>query len=393
MTSSTFEEAYNIVISSAKPLNKDATTLEHALNRVLAEDIFSDMDIPPFDKSAMDGYACRREDLYSKLEVLETIAAGSIPTMTIGKNQCSKIMTGAKIPEGADCVLMVEQTQITGQNKIHFTGKITANNISYKAEDLKKGEIVLGKGILLKPQHIAILASIGCCNIPVSKQPRVAIISTGDELVEPSEIPAPAQIRNSNAYQLITQVVNAHAIPVYYGIAKDDPVLTETMINKALSENNVVLITGGVSMGDYDFVPEILRKNNIKLLFEKLEVKPGRPTVFGINDSKYVFGLPGNPVSSYVIFEMLTKPLLFKMMRYDYTPPKIMVPLESGYSRKNADRLTWIPVRFTENGGVNLVEYHGSAHVLSLCSADGLVTIPIGVTEIKKGDLVDVRQI
>ncbi len=389
----TFEEAYNIVVSSAKPLNKDATTLEHAINRALAEDIFSDMDMPPFDRSAMDGYACRREDLYNELEVIGTIAAGDIPMMSTGKNQCSKIMTGAKIPEGADCVLMVEQTQITGQNKIHFTGKITANNISYTAEDLKKGEIVLRKGILLKPQHIAILASIGCCNIPVSKQPRVAIISTGNELVEPSEVPAPAQIRNSNAYQLITQVVNAHAIPVYYGIAKDDHGLTETMINKALSENDVVLITGGVSMGDYDFVPEILRKNNIKLLFEKLEVKPGRPTVFGINDSKYVFGLPGNPVASFVIFEMLVKPLIYKLMNNNYIPSCINVPLESGYSRKKADKLTWVPVRFTENGGVNLVEYHGSAHILSLCSANGLITIPIGVTEIKKGDLVDVRQI
>ncbi|MFA5780772.1 MAG: gephyrin-like molybdotransferase Glp [Bacteroidales bacterium] len=389
----TFEEAYNIVVSSAKPLNKDAATLEYALNRALAEDIFSDMDMPPFDRSAMDGYACRREDLYNELEVIETIAAGDIPMMSTVKNQCSKIMTGAKIPEGADCVLMVEQTQITGQNKIHFTGKITANNISYTAEDLKKGEIVLRKGILLKPQHIAILASIGCCNIPVSKQPRVAIISTGNELVEPSEVPAPTQIRNSNAYQLITQVVNAHAIPVYYGIAKDDHGLTETMINKALSENDVVLITGGVSMGDYDFIPEILRKNNIKLLFEKLEVKPGRPTVFGINDNKYIFALPGNPVASFVIFEMLVKPLIHKLMGNTYVPSCINVTMESGYSRKNADRLAWVPVRFTENGGVDLVEYHGSAHVLSLCSADGLVTIPIGVTEIKKGERVDVRQI
>ena len=389
----TFEEAYNIVISSTKPLNKDTATLEYALNRVLAEDIFSDTDIPPFDKSAMDGYACRREDLHNELEVLETIAAGSIPAMTIGKNKCSKIMTGAKIPEGADCVIMVEQAEITGQNKIRFTGKNTANNISYKAEDLKKGEIVLRKGILLKPQHVAILASAGFCNVPVYKQPRVAIISTGDELIEPSEALGATQIRNSNAYQLIAQVANAHAIPVYYGIAKDDPVVTETMINKALFENDVVLITGGVSMGDYDFVPEILRKNNIKILFEKLEVKPGRPTVFGISDNKYIFGLPGNPVSSYVIFEMLAKSLLCKMMGYDYTTTKITVPLESGYSRKNADRLAWVPVKFTENGGVDLVEYHGSAHVLSLCLADGLITIPIGVTEIKKGESVDVRQI
>lgn len=389
----TFEEAYNIVVSSAKPLNKDAATLEHALNRVLAEDIFSDMDMPPFDRSAMDGYACRREDLYNELEVLETITAGSIPTMTIGKNQCSKIMTGAKIPEGADCVLMVEQTQITGKNKIHFTGKITANNISYKAEDLKKGEIVLRKGILLKPQHIAILASIGCCNIPVSEQPRVAIISTGDELVEPSEIPGPTQIRNSNAYQLITQVINAHAIPVYYGIAKDDPEFTETIINKALSENDVVLLTGGVSMGDYDFVPAVLKKNNIYLLFEKLEVKPGRPTVFGINDSKYVFGLPGNPVASFVIFETLVKPLIHKIMNCDYKPPIIRVPLESGYSCTKTDRLAWVPVKFTEKGGADCVEYHGSAHVHSLSSADGLIAVQIGVTEIKKGEMVDVRQI
>ena len=389
----TFEEAYNIVISSPVLLKKETVILEQALSRTLAEDISSDTDIPPFDKSAMDGYACRREDLQNELESLETIAAGSIPSKPIGKNQCSKIMTGAKIPDGADCVIMVEHTEITDKNKICFKGKNTANNISYKAEDVKKGEIVLKKGVLIQPQHIAVLASAGCYNTPVYKRAKVAVISTGDELVEPYNIPSSVQIRNSNAYQLITQALKTGAIPAYYGIAKDDPHITKTLIDKAFSENDVVLITGGVSMGDFDFIPEVLKENSIKILFEKLDVKPGRPTVFGTCNNKYIFGLPGNPVSSFVIFEMLVKPFLYKMMGYVFLPKDNFIPLEFGFTRKKSDRLSWIPVRYNKKGNVEIIEYHGSAHIHSLCFADGIITIPKDVNEIKNGERVSVRQI
>lgn len=391
-TMTTFEEAYNIVIESAKPVGSEHCSIEESLGRILATDVVSDMDMPPFNRSAMDGYACKREDLQNELEVLETIAAGESSTKTVGKNQCTKIMTGAAVPEGADVVIMVEQTEIISENKIRFTGKDTASNISRKAEDVRKGEVVLNKGQLLNPQQIAILAAVGCHSPAVSKKVNVGIISTGDELVEPNHIPGPSQIRNSNAYQLISQVQRVNANPVYYGIAKDDPEITETIINKALSECDIVLLTGGVSMGDFDFVPAILKKNNIRLLFEKIDVKPGRPTVFGTNGNNYVFGLPGNPVSSFIMFEMLARPLIFEMMGYHYQPNSVFMQLDENFQRKKADRLMFVPIKFSEKGKLKFVEYHGSAHLHSMTNADGIIFVPLGVTEIKRGELLHVRQ-
>ncbi len=389
----TFEEAYNIVIKAAKTLGSEHVKIENALHRVLSADVASDTDMPPFNRSAMDGYACRREDISNELAVIETVAAGEVPCKPVGKNQCTKIMTGAIVPEGADVVIMVEQTENTGKDTIRFTGRNTSGNIAYKGEDVRKGDIVLKKGQLLKPQHIAMLASVGCHEPLVFVQPKVGIISTGDELVEPHEIPDISKIRNSNAYQLLNQVKNVNAVPVYYGIAKDDRVVTETIIKKAVSECDVVLLTGGVSMGDFDFIPDVLRKNNISLLFEKLEVKPGRPTVFGTDGNKYIFGLPGNPVSSFIMVEMLVKPFLFEMMGHHLVYPAVYAPLAKTFFRKKADRLVFVPVKYTGDGSLDFVEYHGSAHLHSLCNADGIIIVPIGTSEIKKGKLVHVRQI
>ncbi len=389
----TYKQAYNIVISSARSLSAEKVALPDSIGRILAHDIAADMDMPPFDKSAMDGYACRREDIPFPLQVMEVIAAGSMPSKKIIKGQCSKIMTGAVIPEGADCVIMVEQTKKISNSEIQFLGNITANNISYKAEDIKKGNVVLEKGLMLQPQHIAILASVGISNPEVYKQPRVAIISTGDELVEPNAFPDPTQIRNSNAWQLIAQVKKAGAIPVYCGIAKDSPDETEKMIHDAIVQNDVLLLTGGVSMGDFDFVPSVLKKNNIDLLFEKLLVKPGKPTVFGHNKDCFVFGLPGNPVSAFISFETLTKPLLYKMMGYNYQPLDILLPLAKSFTRKKPERLEWLPIKINNAGEAEFIEYHGSAHVHSLCFADGIIAVAENTTEIKKGEKVHVRLI
>ena len=389
----TFENAYQIILNEIKPLGFENVKIENALNRILASDVISDIDMPPFNKSAMDGFACRREDISNELTFIETIAAGDIPKKTVEKNQCAKIMTGAMVPDGADIVIMVEQTECINGNKIRFNGSETANNIAYKAEDIKKGDIVLKKGQALKPQHISILASVGCHNPEVVKQPCVGVISTGIELVEPTEIPMTSQIRNSNAYQLINQIKNTNAIPIYYGIAKDDEAETEVIIDKAISECDVVILTGGVSMGDFDFIPGILKKKNVNILFQKLKVKPGKPTVFGTIGSKYIFGLPGNPVSSFIMFEMLVKPLLLGVMGNNFTIPYIYMPLERDFLRKKADRILFAPVKFNKNGMLEFVEYHGSAHIHSLCDADGIVIIPIGVTKIKRGEMLHVRQI
>jgi molybdopterin molybdotransferase len=386
-----FEEALDIVMKSAKMLGVEKVLLNDSLNRVLAEDVSSDMDLPPFDRSAVDGYACRRTDIKEVLEVIELIPAGQAPTKVIGKNQCSKIMTGAQIPEGADCVLMVEFTEKVDQNKIRFTASDTMNNIAYKAEDVHNGDVVLTKGTLIQPQHIAILATVGCVKPLVSRQPKVAIISTGDELVEPEIKPGLSQIRNSNAYQLIAQVKNAHCIPVYMGIAPDDPEKTKEMITRALEQSDVLILTGGVSMGDFDFIPAILKEKKIEIKFQKLLVRPGSPTVFGLSENRWIFGLPGNPVSSFVVFEMLAKPLLLRLMGQTEEIKNIRLPIASDYKRKKTDRLNWVPININSDGEVTMIEYHGSAHIHSICFADGLMIVPFGVSEIKKGELVDVR--
>ena len=387
------EKALKIVLDSAFELGIEKVSLNNSLNRILAKDILSDMDMPPFDKSAMDGYACRKQDLKNELEIVETIIAGKAPEKRIQKNQCSKIMTGSMVPEGADCVIMVEHTKEIGENKIIFTEEKTNQNIAFKAEDINTGDVVLKKGILIRAQHIAVLASVGCTMPSVYKKIKVGVISTGSELVEPDKKPGLSQIRNSNAYQLISQIEQIGCIPNYVGIAIDTPEASLKAIKTALNENDVILLSGGVSMGEFDFIPDILKDLNVKIFFQTLAVQPGKPTVFGMKGKKFIFGLPGNPVSSFNIFELLSKPLLYKMMGYNYKPLSIKLPLAKSYERKKAKRLSFIPVKITDEGKVLPIEYHGSAHSKALVNADGLISVPIGVTKINEGELVDVRQI
>jgi molybdopterin molybdotransferase len=395
-----FDEALEVVMNSisGKPLGTERVDIDSALNRVLTEDVASDMDLPPFNKSAMDGYACRRADLANELTVIETIPAGLLPKKAIGRNQCSKIMTGAVVPEGADCVIMVEYTEPTSDNKIRFTGEQTYDNICLKGEDIKKRDIVLQSSHIISAQHIAVLASLGCTRPLVALKPKVGIIATGDELVEPGQKPTACQIRNSNSFQLAAQVTSAGGTATNYGIAADTEEAIDEMIKKATAENDIVILSGGVSVGDYDFVREILKKNNIRLLFEKVAVKPGRPTVFGIREEGgrkpvFCFGLPGNPVSTFIIFELLVKPFLYKMMGHNFKPDVCHRELEKTITRKNTERDSWLPVVFTENNKVKNIEYHGSAHINALCEADGLMCIPAGVAELKEGTTIAVRQI
>jgi len=388
-----FEKAFEIVLNSAYLLGTECVDIAHATNRVLAEDIKSDIDMPPFNKAAMDGYACRREDLSSELTIVETIPAGVSPKKAIGPNQCARIMTGATVPQDADCVIMVEFTENPTESTVRFTGKETAGNICIKAEDIKAGQIVLSKGTLLKSQHLATLAAVGCANPCVAIRPTVAIIATGNELVEPSQSPSLSQIRDSNSFQLAAQVESVGAVTRNYGITRDTKQAIDVAVKTAIAENDVVLISGGVSMGDFDFVPDILRQNGIELMFEKIAIKPGKPTVFGVSEDVFCFGMPGHPVSGFVMCELLVKPFLYKLMGNDFTPLEIKVPLGTSISRKKAGRPSWIPVVIADGGTAEPVEYHGSAHFNALCGADGLLCIPKGTAELKEGAMVSVRKI
>ena len=388
-----FEKALDVVLDSAVGLDREQIDLSESPGRVLAEDVKSDMDMPPFNKSAMDGYACRRSDPGSELVVIETIAAGYQPKKSVGPGECSKIMTGGMVPEGADCVVMKEYIETVGDNKIRFVGEKTADNICLKGEDIRAGDVVLEKGTLIGPQHIAVLASVGCARPLVSRRPRVGVIATGDELVEPQLIPGASQIRNSNSFQLCSQIQRCGVIAKNYGIARDSDNEIDVTFKQAASENNVVIVSGGVSVGDFDLVPGIMRGSGFDLLFEKIAVKPGRPTVFGIRDSVFCFGLPGNPVSTFVIFEILVRPFLYSMMGHDYSDVKQRVIMSEPIQRKKNDRQAWIPLKVNADGMASVVDYHGSAHINALCKANGLVCMATGVSRIEEGSTVVIRQI
>ena len=388
-----FEEALRTVLDSARRLGTERVDITLSINRILAEDAKSDMDMPPFNKSTRDGYACRRADLAKELEVIEVIPAGCTPRKSIEPSQCAKIMTGAAVPQGADCVVMVEFAENPTESTVRFIGENTDDYISLKGEDIKTGDVVIPKGTRIGPQHVAVLASVGCTHPVVSKRPNVGILATGNELVQPELRPGPSQIRNSNSFQITAQVESMGAIAKNYGITKDTDEAINAMFTKAVEENDVVIVSGGVSMGDFDLVPGIFRQNNIELLFEKVAIKPGKPTVFGVSEDIYCFGLPGNPVSAFVLFELMVKPFLYKMMSCDYKPAAVNMPLAESFRRKKTERQSWIPVVITDAGTLKPIDYHGSAHINALCDADGLVSIGIGVEEIEKGTLVPVRLI
>jgi molybdopterin molybdotransferase len=388
-----FKQAYDIVMSSAIRIGTEIIPFNDTLNRILAGNVVSDIDMPPFNKSSVDGFACKRSDLTDDLEIIETIPAGDWPAKSIAKNQCSRIMTGAPVPTGADCVIMVEETEILPSGKVRFKGSFKKENIAIKGEDVQKGDIVLKAGRKIRPQDIAVMASVGYVSVTVSFMPQIAVISSGSELVEPDVIPGISQIRNSNSSQLMAQVERAGAAGKYYGIAEDDEDKTLSVVKKAISENDIIIITGGVSMGDFDFVPSVLERAGVKILFTRVAVQPGKPTTFGLHPGAIIFGLPGNPVSSFIQFELLIRPLVSKMMGNKWRQIDVKLPMNQKFTRRFGERMAFIPVTINDDGFVSLVEYHGSAHISALSDADGIIEMPIGKLVFEKGEIVSVRQI
>lgn len=389
----TFEEASVIVMQSVFVTETETINFSNSYQRILDEDIASDIDMPPFNRSAVDGYACHLTDINHNLDVIEVIPAGKEPVSKVGKDQCSKIMTGAIVPDGCDVVFMVEESEIQPDNKIRFTGSEPKLNISFKGEDVKNGDVVLKKGKYIQPQDIALMASVGHVEVHVKKKPVVGIICTGDELIHPSGTPGISQIRNSNAYQLSAQVTRAGGTGIDFGIAPDDENITLKVIEKAIQECDIVLISGGVSMGDFDFVPAVLKRAGVNILFDQVNVQPGKPTTFGIHSKALVFGLPGNPVSSFIQFEVLVRPLINRMMGYNWKPGEYKLPLAVNYERKSSLRKGLIPVYINRDMEVMPVVFHGSAHIAALSNSDGIITLNPGINSLKKGEIVNVRQI
>lgn len=359
--------------------------------RILAQDINSKINMPPFNKSAMDGYAISSKDKSEKFKIIETIAAGKLPAKEINIGECSKIMTGAPIPDGADKVLKIELTEEKEGFMIPI-GDEDFKNICYLGEDIKKGNSVLRGGLKLDASSIGVIASMGLDKIQVYKRPVIGLITTGTEIVEPGIALKDGQIYNSNAYSLYMQLSETGAIVNYIGIVGDDMESTKKLIADTIEISDMVVISGGVSMGEFDFVPHVLKELGVKIHFDRVAIKPGKPTTFGSIENKIVFGLPGNPVSTFVITEVFVKEILYRMMGYKYNPFMIKGTLEKYYKRKKSDRDSYIPVIY-KNGLISIPEYHGSAHLGALTEANGLLLVKKGINEIIKGSNINVRQI
>ena len=387
------EQALALAGKTPISLETESVPLEKAMHRVLAEDVISDRDIPPFPRATMDGYACRQEDLPGPLTVLETVPAGKIPTLKVGKGQCSKIMTGAMVPEGVNCVIMQEYVKAEKEGKIIYTAGETDINIEPRGQDLKEGQMLLGRGTILTPGHLGIIASTGKIQVKVAKSLRIGILATGNELVDADQLPTGAQIRNSNSHQLAGQVRRTGHTPVYLGIVEDHRETMTERISEAMEQLDLLILTGGASVGELDLVPGVLEVLGFQLEYQRVAIQPGKPVSFAHRSGKACFGLSGNPVSSFVQFEVLVRPYLENCTGAIPINKRIRITFEKGYRRKRADRQFFLPVCFTDRGTCEAVDYHGSGHLHALDKAIGFAEIPKGQTVIEKGDKVHVRLI
>ena len=403
------KKALKIILNLSKSLGSETISIENSLSRVLTENIYSDINMPPFDRSAMDGFAVNSKDSSEVFEIIEDIPAGKVPKKTIKFGQCARIMTGAMLPKGADRVIMIEDSEPATERRGSFSFKeprrlasgSTKSNVSKLGEDIKAGELILKKGTKLRPQEAAMLATVGKTKVKVWRQPIVAVISTGSELVEPNQKPKLGQIRNSNASMLLVQLKQRGIDGKYLGIACDNFAATRKLVQKGL-ETDILLLSGGVSVGDYDFVKEVLTSCGVKLHFNKVAIKPGKPTVFGTLGKKLVFGLPGNPVSVLVIFELFVVPALDKIVGQQTKSKFKRMRLLKDFSRRDTKREQYFPIRMrgTENSfsgsepiGVEPLAFHGSAHMQALTRANGIMQIKRGIKQLKKGAIVNVRPI
>ena len=366
----------------------EVVPISEALGRVLAEAVRARVDSPPFSKAAMDGYALRASDGSERFQILEMIAAGDVPKNKIGPGQCSKIMTGAMMPEGADKIVRVEFTR-ESEGWMRVTEPEPYANIIERGENLRAGDPLLDPKVL-RAQDIGVLASQGYASVSVSVVPVVGVITTGSELRSAGQQLEAGEIYNSNGPQLCAQVQAMGARWRNYGVVPDDPRLLAGAIDRALGDCDVLLLSGGVSMGDLDFVPGVLKTLGAQVVFHKLAVKPGKPTLFARKERSFVFGLPGNPVSTFIIFEVFVKLFLYRWMGITGKPRVVSGTLAEAIRRRDAQRLEYRPVRL-EGRRIIPLAYHGSSHLSALREAEGLIRIAIGTARIEEGSELDVR--
>ncbi len=389
-----------VLESKVNPGNEKVPIID-SLGFVLAEDIVSRDNIPVYDNSAMDGFAVRAQDIKGaeknypvKLALSsEDIPAGKLPKEKINPGYCTPIMTGAPIPEGCDAVIMKEDTQREEKSVLIFKECKLGENIRLEGEDIKKGDLVLAKGRAIYPADIGVMASLGFDEVLVSSAPDIGIISTGDELLEVGSDLKTGTVRDSNSYSLSAQVKEMGIGYTRYGIIADDLRSLEENIKSALAENDILLLSGGVSKGDYDFVKDSLKNIGAKQIFWMVNQKPGKPIAFYRYEDKFIFGLPGNPVSVMVCFEIYVRPLIRKIMGHkDLFRPVILAGASHDFKNKKG-RTNFIRVVVEKKMGqyfFNSTGLQGSGILTSMTKADGIAVFPEDIGDVKKDSMIEI---
>jgi molybdopterin molybdotransferase len=394
----TVDQAIDAILARSRPFPPRPTPLIDALGLTLAEEITADIDLPPFDKALMDGYAIRSADLEGseaqRFRVTEEITAGRVPTRPVLEGDAARIMTGAPLPSGADAVVIVERSRLEGETVFLEGPARPGLNLMIRGREFRAGEPLLGRGTLLNAPALGLIASAGRAEVLAIPRATVAIVPTGDELVSPSQTPQPGQIRNSNGVMLAALARSfGHTKSFERPVAADDPDLLRLALQAALGEVDVVLISGGVSAGTRDLVPATLVDLGISEVFHQVRVKPGKPVWFGVGPDRgdqtgtLAFGLPGNPVSGLVGFLLFVRPALQALAGQNPKRSQLAAfPLGSPHEHRG-DRPTYHPARLVD-GQVVPLDWAGSADLRTVALADGFAAFPAGDARFQVGDPV-----
>lgn len=395
------DEALNIILDETHMLG---TTKEHilkCLNKVLAENIYSKDCLPPFHKSAMDGYAIKSEDTKActlnnskKLKVVGSIKAGDYCDKALKHGQAFKIMTGAPLPKGADAVIQIEKVDTDGDSLYVYEEVKSFNNIIKYGEEIMAGELALEKGSLIRPAEIGMLASLGYENISIHRKPIVSLLVTGDELVDINSKLEYGKIRNSNEYSLSALIENAGAEVLSFGVVEDDKEILKNKIKEALSCSDIIITSGGASVGDYDFVEQVIQELGAEIKFNSVAIKPGKPITFAVLNKKLFFSLPGNPLSAITTFEEFVRPVCEKMLgKRELRNEYFKVILADDFKAKEArTKFIYANLKY-ENGHFYAykVGSQSSNHLKTLTKANGIIIIPEGNGSVKAGEILSGR--
>ena len=383
------EEAFRLFDTAlaGRILPGEFVPVREAQGRVLVHDVQSLVDCPAFDKSAVDGFALLADEGQQRYTLLETIPAGYVGSAQLLPGTTVKVMTGAPVPAGTARVVKLEQAR-EDHGQVEVLREESKANICKQGEDVRTGDTILPAGTVLGALEIANLVGVGISALEVRRRPRVAIISTGDEIVDDPALLAPGKIMNSNGPLLAglsqehgLHVVSERAIP-------DEREATLQAISEAMSQTDIVLLTGGVSVGECDYILPAFAELGLTLHFTRLLVQPGKPTVFATGREQVVFGLPGNPVAAYLMFHLFVLRALALLNARAPEPREYCLPLVADFSRRKTERQAFLPARLNHNGALEILPYHGSAHLQALIAADGFFSVPADCEHIAAGERV-----